>query len=179
MQVLALLLNEAEQGELAVGMVGISKEPSIHCSSSLTALSTIPLIWLSDNTSPAQIDHTILQFAKLYAVTWKIHKPKKLQMTGLPVKLNRHGELPTKWRKNNHNNKQTNRKKINKKLGAKENLTITNQVEWPRWRREKRPENNELHGVGVGGRGERGCARVWGRTACSLWKVWNLETLAF
>ena len=96
MQVLALLLNEAEQGELAVGMVGISKEPPIHCSSSLTALSTIPLIWLSDNTSPAQIDHTILQFAKLYAVTWKIHKPKKLQMTGLPVKLNRHGELPTK-----------------------------------------------------------------------------------
>lgn len=77
MQVLALLLNEAEQGELAVGMVEISKEPSIHCSSSLTALSTIPLIWLSDNTSPAQIDHTILQFAKLYAVTWKIHKPKK------------------------------------------------------------------------------------------------------
>ena len=84
MQVLALLLNEAEQGELAVGMVGISKEPSVHCSSSLTALSTIPLIWLSDNTSPAQIDHTILQFAKLYAVTWKIHKPKKLP-----------GKLPT------------------------------------------------------------------------------------
>ena len=77
MQVLALLLNEAEQGELAVDMVGISKEPSIHCTS-LTALSTIPLIWLSDNISPAQIDHTILQFAKLYAVTWKIHKPKKL-----------------------------------------------------------------------------------------------------
>ena len=171
MQVLALLLNEAEQGELAVGMVGISKEPSIHCSSSLTALSTIPLIWLSDNTSPAQIDHTILQFAKLYAVTWKIHKPKKLQMTGLPVKLNRHGELPTKWRKNNHNNKQTNRKKINKKLGAKENLTITNQVEWPRWRREKRPENDELQGVGVRGRGERGCARVWGRAPSEKFEI--------
>ena len=70
MQVLALLLNEAEQGELAVGMVGISKEPSIHCSSSLTALSTIPLIWLSDNTSPAQIFTTsTTQFFSLLSST--------------------------------------------------------------------------------------------------------------
>ena len=127
MQVLALLLNEAEQGELAVGMVEISKEPSIHCSSSLTALSTIPLIWLSDNTSPAQIDHTILQFAKLYAVTWKIHKPKKLQMTGLPVKLNRYGELPTKRRKNNHNNKQTNKQKKNQQKVRRERKSYNNQ----------------------------------------------------
>lgn len=70
MQVLALLLNEAEQGELAVGMVGISKEPFIHCSSSLTALSTIPLIWLSDNTSPAQIFTTsTTQFFSLLSST--------------------------------------------------------------------------------------------------------------
>ena len=68
-------------------------------------------------------------------------------------------------------NKQTNRKKINKKLGAKENLTITNQVEWPRWRREKRPENDELQGVGVGGRGERGCARVRGRTPSEKFEI--------
>ena len=171
MQVLALLLNEAEQGELAVGMVGISKEPSIHCSSSLTALSTIPLIWLSDNTSPAQIDHTILQFAKLYAVTWKIHKPKKLQMTGLPVKLDRHGELPTKWRKNNHNNKQTNRKKINKKLGAKENLTITNQVEWPRMEKRKATWKWRTTGGGGWGKGGKGCARVWGRAPSEKFEI--------